>query len=69
MATEVIIMCSYGLCIGTAEQRGGVIGGPQFDLCPKHADELKATATRAGVFCKLEPIAAGETRTASEVAR
>jgi hypothetical protein len=69
MPTEVIIMCSYGLCTETAAERGGVIGGPVFDLCPKHAAEYRATAAGAGVPLKLEPIPAGETRTASEAMR
>jgi hypothetical protein len=69
MPIEVIIMCSYGLCIETAAERGGVIGGPKFDLCPKHAAEYLATAAGAGVPLVLEAIPAGETRTASEAMR
>ncbi len=60
MATEVIILCSYGLCMNTARQRGGVIGGPQFDMCDGCVAKLKKTAADAGVALKLEPIARTE---------
>jgi len=69
MPVEVIIMCSYGLCIERALERGGTIGGPKFDLCAKHAAEYRAAAESVGVPLKLESIPAGETRTASEALR